>query len=297
MVNTLGMTLMLIRPGSFDMGSGEEDQKWAIAHGGHSGWVENEGQPVRVKLTRSYWIGATEVTMGQFRQFVDEAHYRCQAERGNAPLIWNTTQQGWEKKKGRSWAKPGFRQTSDHPVTCMTWFDASAFCEWLTDRERELGFISTNQLYRLPTEAEWEFACRGNQHSRYAWDGPFEQAQDYANVVDSTPLPDGSIWKGPHYPWKDGHAFTAPVASFKPTRNRLYDMHGNVWEWCQNFFYRYPDSKQIDPMGPTNGTKRMLRGGSWDNNAGSFRATIRRDAFPLFSADTTGFRVVLTDIR
>jgi formylglycine-generating enzyme required for sulfatase activity len=177
----------------------------------------------------------------------------------------------------------------------VSWRDAVAFTEWLTARERRRGLLGPRERYRLPTEAEWEYVSRAGGPSRYAWGEWAADAIDYANVLDSTPLPDGSRWRARHFPWQDGHAFTSPVGSFRTVPLGLHDLHGNVWEWCANGFYAYPGLLQTDPAGPGDSRVKVMRGGSWDNYAGTFRCAVRRKGLSTFSSDATGFRVVLSE--
>lgn len=287
-VNSVGMALVRIPAGTFTRGSSAEEKAWARDHGGRPEWIGREPEPARVRIARAFWIGETEVTIAQFRRFVKASGYRTVAEREEGPLAWSMAERGWLPQPDRSWANPGFPHDDSHPAVCLNWKDAQAFCRWLTERERAENRIGTNDVYRMPFESEWEYACRERRAGRFAWGDEPEGAARHANVLDETPLPDGSRWNAPHMPWTDGWAFTAPVGSFAPAAYGLRDQHGNAWEWCR------PDEASADEAADAtnNGMPHWLRGGSWDNAPGNVRCASRRPAPKDFASDTTGFRVV-----
>jgi formylglycine-generating enzyme required for sulfatase activity len=202
-------------------------------------------------------LGAHEVTVGQFRQFVSAIAYQTQAERdGQSPRYFGPSAE-WRPDRGASWQSPGISQTVEHPVVHVTWNDAAAFCEWLSNKE--------GQKYRLPTEAEWEYADRAGSTTTYPWGNDAESAAEYANLADASLK---KAYRGWHYgmnPWDDGHAQTAPVGSLRPNAWGLYDMSGNVREWCGDWFLTdyYTSSPATDPPGPANGRSRALRGAAW----------------------------------
>ena len=295
--NSVGLVLVRIPPGELIMGSTTQEQIWARKYGVTETWLARETPITRVLITYPFAIAATEITVHQYRQFCNSADYRSRGHRGNRPLVWDRQTQGWSKEADRTWENLTIPQSSNHPVVCLTWDDADAFCTWLTAKERTASLIQKDQRYRLPTEAEWQHACSGGTKTYFAWGDNVADAQHYANVVDSTPLPNGSVFKVPHMPWKDGYAFTAPVASFRPTALGLFDMHGNAWEWCDGYLYSYSGGVQTNSANAHKGSQRVLRGGSWDNYAGSFRSNARRSVSPNFSSDTTGFRIVLVAER
>jgi formylglycine-generating enzyme required for sulfatase activity len=291
--NSQDMVMVYITPQRFSVGSTENQKTWAVTHHARKSWVKNEGPVTPVVLTYPYWIGQTEVTVDQYRRFTRDTGYQSAAHQDIIPLTWTDHEHMWQPVPGRTWEDPGWPQAYNHPVVCLTWHDARAYCAWLTQTDQSKGIIGPHLRYRLPTEAEWQYACRNTQTTHYAWGNDPVQAFRYANILDATPLPDGSIWKATHFPWQDGYAFTAPVATFAPNAFGLYDMHGNAWEWCENRFYTHTGTPLTNPVCGATWGKHMLHGGSWDNNPGSFRCTIRRTARRNFSSDTTGFRVVL----
>jgi formylglycine-generating enzyme required for sulfatase activity len=132
-----------------------------------------------------------------------------------------------EEVEGLNWRKPGFDQQSTHPVTCVSWDDATAFCQWLS---REDG-----RTYRLPTEAEWEYACRAGTDTLFFWGDDPDAGEGYLNAADETGTPDGRSWTH-KFNFKDGYAATSPVGRFKPNAFGLHDMLGNVWEWCSDWY-------------------------------------------------------------
>ena len=148
----------------------------------------------------------------------------------------------------------------------------------LTQRERAAGRIPTNCVYRLPTEAEWEYACRAWTSTRFSYgDDP-----DYSNLDQ--------------YAWYDANSGAAshPVGQKLPNPWGLYDMHGNVWEWCQDWFGVYPGGTALDPQGPATGAYRVVHGGRWNGNAGDCRSARRfSSASPSLQLHYVGFRVVL----
>jgi formylglycine-generating enzyme required for sulfatase activity len=171
--------------------------------------------------------------------------------------------------------------TSDrHPVVYVSSLDAMKFCQWLSMRERK--------KYRLPTEAEWEYAAKGTTGRRYPW-GNFDKRGDLANFAD----------KNTSFAWSDrqiddGYAESSPVGSFPRGASPfgIEDMAGNVWEWCGDFFEQYKPAPKIDPRGPTVGAKRVHRGGSWKSRFASLRTTTRSANLPNFSCNDLGFRIV-----
>ena len=153
-------------------------------------------------------------------------------------------------------AKVGFDQTDDHPVVCVSWNDAAEFCKWLSHKE--------GKLYRLPTEAEWEYACRAGTTTRYACgDDPesWPKRPTWPTPRSRTEAPK----LVPTIAASDGYLFTAPVGRFRPNAFGLYDMHGNAWEWCADWYADdyYSWTEATDPLGPGVGTERVRRGGSW----------------------------------
>src|SRR5262249_6798212 len=155
-----------------------------------------------------------------------------------------------------SWRNTGWKQTDDYPVVNITWNDALAFCKWLSEKEK--------REYRLPTEAEWEFACRAGTQTRFYSGDDLTSLKGFANIADVSLKQKVGADPKP-YPFKyvefdDGFAFTAPVKSFRPNAWGLFDMHGNVSQWCADGKRTYVMGSVSDPVGPDSGP-RVARGG------------------------------------
>lgn len=280
-VNSIGMQLRLIPAGAYRMGSPESEK----------GRRPNERPLETVTLDRAFLMGAHEVTVGQFRTFVESTGYQTEAERDGAGGFGIDFETGEVvRSSGISWRDPGFpgfEQTDDHPVVLVSWRDADAFCRWLSAIE--------GRTYRLPSEAEWEYACRAGTSGRY-WSGEqSESLHGVANVADASlhrrmPLRENAA------PFNDGHPFTAPVGSFRPNAFGLHDMHGNVWEWC-NDVYRDAVSDEPVVVVTHEGDRdnfRSIRGGGWLNGPDRNRAAQRVYFGPSFRyCLLSGFRVVV----
>ena len=167
-----------------------------------------------------------------------------------------------------------------HPVVYVTSLEAVKFCEWLSQKD--------GKTYRLPTEAEWEFAARGTDNRKYPW-GNNDGRRDLANFADAST---SFAWRDPRI--DDGYPITSPVGSFPSGASffAIEDMAGNVWEWCLDFSYPYAGSPKQNPRGPASGIQRMYRGGSWKSRFTNLRATARSSNAPNYSCNDLGFRVV-----
>jgi eukaryotic-like serine/threonine-protein kinase len=259
-VNSLGMVLVRVPPGEFLMGSADADPT-----------ARPEEKPQHlVRLKKSFYLGAYEVTVGQFRAFVEATGYRTKAEEdGKGGAIYDVKRKKVVKDSSLSWRRPGYwrPQADDEPVVQVTWHDAIAFCEWLTERE---GID-----YRLPTEAEWEYACRAGSSGRWCFGD------------DPAPLGD--------YAWTRENAGFIPhaVGTKRPNAFGLCDMHGNVWEWCQDRYAApYPPGPEENPKGPSEGHERVVRGGSWDfPEVERTRSAERHHHTSSYRYYTIGFRV------
>ena len=267
-VPDLGLVLMPIKAGSFMMGSPatEEDRG------------KDEAQH-KVTLTKSYWLGKYEVTQGEFAAFVRATGHKTTPESGGYAYVFEGGK--YEKKTGALWRTvyPGDKR----PVVCISWTDAMAFCAWLTDRERGAGRLPSGYEYRLPTECEWEYACRSGTQTAFAYGASLSSRQ--ANFDGDYPY--GGGVKGPDL------GKTVDVGSYKPNGWGLYDMHGNVWEWCLDWYGDYPAGPATDPVGPRTGSYRVNRGGGWFNSAGICRAAFRGRGDPARPGTDLGFRVAL----
>jgi formylglycine-generating enzyme required for sulfatase activity len=289
------MTLVLIPAGTFTMGSTEEDlkavrQKWPEVK---DGWFTDEKPAHKVTISKAFWMGKQEVTVGQFRRFVEAMGYRTDAEKGTGSTKGAvvTTEGKVKIAEDASWRNPYFKQTDDHPVVCVSWNDARAFVDWLnaTDKARP-----ARATYRLPTEAEWEYACRAGTTTWYQWGDDPDKGKGWCNAADLTAkkvFPDWTDWT--RFNWDDGFVYTAPVGSFKANAFGLHDMHGSILEWCQDWYGQYKEGDQTDPGGPESGEPRVLRGGSWNNYAWLLGSASRHRYPPVSRGDDVGFRVVL----
>jgi formylglycine-generating enzyme required for sulfatase activity len=161
-----------------------------------------------------------------------------------------------------------------------------AFCDWLSKQER--------RRYRLPTEAEWEYACRAGTKTMYFTGDDTKQLAQAAIVYDEQTAAIFPQWKEHAARGGDGHEFTAPVGSLRPNGFGLYDMHGNVWEWCADWYGEdyYANSPVDDPQGPRSGKVRVRRGGSWQTWPFYCRASFRNWNTPDTRYVLVGFRVV-----
>jgi len=170
-----------------------------------------------------------------------------------------------------------FTSNTNDPVDSVTWIQATNYCAIRTQRELAAGLIPAGTQYRLPTEAEWEYACRAWTSTQFFYgDDP-----GYTNLTS--------------YAWYSANSggSTQPVGLKLSNPWGLYDMAGNVWEWCQDWYGPYPGGSTTDPQGPNSGTERMLRGGSWFNTANYCRSAQRDSGNPAGSNTNIGFRVVL----
>lgn len=298
--NTLGMTLVRIPAGEFLMGSEEPmaslQRHFPLMEQERLEELRDEAPVHRVRITRDFYLGRTEVTVGQFRRFVQASGYVVESiADGTGAYGYNAqhTHRAAERSEqfeGRdtrySWLHPGFAQTDEHPVVNITWNDAQAMAQWLTKTE--------GTTYRLPTEAEWEYAARAGTHTRYhGGDDP----QVLLNTANSFDRQAKELW--PKFarhalPGSDGYTFTAPVASFAPNAFGLYDMHGNVWEWTADLYGEnyYAQSPADDPKGPQEGRNYVRRGGSWHTWPLYLRSSYRNWNSPQTRYVLLGMRLV-----
>ncbi len=270
--NSIGMKLRLIPPGEFLMGSSETElaQETRIAREKHMlEWVfaflPFEPPQHHVTLTKPFGIGIYEVTRGQFRQFVDATGYITESEKSGkggtgfkSRAIVDGLEFSWKTDLG--YEPP---QTDESPVVNVSWNDAAEFCKWLSEKEGE--------TYRLPSEAEWEYACRGGNPGRFCFGDDSALIHKYGWIGDGLRQGARRVGEGA------GNSFG------------LFDMHGNVWEFCQDFHGPYPDMAVTDPTGPVSGDLRVGRGGTWGTYAELSRSAYRSSG--NHGAFSAGFRV------
>ena len=280
--NSLGMDFALAPPGEFKMGDTVSprvaDRRWP----GASPAFYQDAQPRHgVKLTRPVLIGAYEVKRAEFARFVKETGYKTDAERKGEARAFRVSH--WAMTKGVTWKKPLFAQTSDHPVVCVSWLDAKAFCAWLTKRDK--------LTYRLPTEAEWEYAARAGSQTTWYWGEDETGAQGRANIAGEG---EQVAWEYIFDGVRDGYTWTAPVGRFMPNALGLYDVIGNACEWCEDRYGAgyYSASPKDNPPGPAKGKRRVLRGGAWSSYPAIARSAYRDALWPDGACVNNGFRVV-----
>lgn len=275
------LELVAIPPGEFMMGSTKEEQAWAMAVTSElkEEYVKREGEaPRKATIKQGFWMGRTEVTAGQWKQFVSATGYVTDGEKNGESYGPPATDKPWAPVKGMSWRQPKvFALEDSQAVTCISWNDAEAFCEWLTVRERKAGRLPARLAVRLPTEAEWEYACRAATQTKFWWGESKEDGRDRLN------------WAGK----KDGQEFVAPVDSYG-ARGRngfgLADMLGNVWEWCLD---EYDATQAHEECYRGNPNERVLRGGSFSSSPGYVRCAYRYKDLPARSVLNNGFRVAV----
>jgi formylglycine-generating enzyme required for sulfatase activity len=289
-INSIGMHLVPIPEGVFQMGSGESAEQMGILDPSELLRFRDETPQHPVRLTQPFLMGKYEVTVGQFGQFVEQTGYKTEAERGDAgAYAYNANTHEFEWGKQFNWRNTGWAQTIDHPVVNVSWNDAVAFCHWLSERE--------GRIYRLPTEAEWEYACRAGSETRYSSGDAIEDLALAANLGDESfrriirPCYSNFVLVA----GREGAAFTTAVGKFAPNAFGLHDMHGNVFEWCSDFYAAtyYRESPLVDPTGPLCGTKQVIRGGSFFNSPFYSRSSFRNGFPPSSRVPYLGFRVVM----
>jgi sulfatase modifying factor 1 len=232
--NSIGMKLIWIPANEFDMGSSES---------------ETDEKPIhRVRISKGFWIGSTEVTQGQYKAIMED----------------------------EPWSGEKYVQVSDlNPAVYVSWENAVEFCRRLSQKE--------NRIYRLPTEAEWEYACRANSETRFSFGDNEKYLGEYAWYQDNT--------------WEIDQKYARQVGQKYPNAFGLYDMHGNAWEWCSDWYDEkfYSESQKTDPQGPGSGRFRVIRGGSWHFTPWRCRSAARSGQLPYVKFMSFGFRVVLED--
>jgi len=246
--NTIGMKLKLIKPGAFKMGSPDSDKDAS----------DDEKPQHNVEITRPFYLGVYPVTKGQFAAFAKDDGYRTEAETAAFDYTWRNPPGGLLLFT--------YTQTDNDPVVYVSWNDAAKFCEWLSKKE--------GKTYELPTEAEWEYACRAGTTTPYSFPDP-KDLGDYA--------------------WYNGNSglHTHPVGEKKPNPWGLYDMQGNVWQWCADWRGPYDKNDIKDPKSKGSANGHSGRGGSWSSVPRFCRSANRGGYGPDLHPVSDGFRVVL----
>ncbi len=242
--NSIDMKLVYIPAGSFMMGSSLSAAQLVREYDTKEEDVTDEFPQHQVRISKSFWMGQTEVTQGQYESVMNA--------------------QPWS-------GKDYVREDANNPAVFVNWDDAATFCRKLSQQE--------GKLYRLPTEAEWEYACRAGTTARFSFGDSDSSLGDYAWFCDNAYAVDQN--------------YAHPVGQKKPNPWGLYDMHGNVWEWCIGWYDKdyYSNSLSVDPN-PPSGHTASLRGGSWGCSEGDLRCTVRLRNNPTYRLNSLGFRVV-----
>ncbi len=273
--------MVLIPPGRFVMGVPPEESAREKSD-------DDDARPQHeVTIRHGFWLAKYPVTRAEFAVFVADTGY---VQSGGA-YGWVEAKRTWEPSDQFGWQNPGFAQTDRDPVVCVSADEADAYAKWLADK--------TGRRYRLPSEAEWEYAARAGTTTARFWGDDRNGARHYANVADRSlakrlkQKPDPERF----FPWDDGHPFTSPVGSFQPNGFGLYDMLGNVWEWVADHWHDdYGEAPNDGSAWTTPGSegRRVLRGGSWVGDPGGLRAGARNGIGTGSRDNYSGFRLART---
>jgi formylglycine-generating enzyme required for sulfatase activity len=209
-----------------------------------AGRRDNEGPQHPVTISKGFYLGKFEVTVGDFRQFVDATGYKTEAETSDGGRVW--TGSAWETKADANWKNPYIAQNDNHPVVQVSWNDAIRYCNWKSEWEgltpaytisgTDVKWNKSANGYRLPTEAEWEYACRAGT---------------------TTPYSSGSSVDSAGWYYSNSGGKTHEVGTKAANGWGMYDMHGNVWEWCWDWYGSYVSGPQTDPSGAASGADRV----------------------------------------
>ncbi len=241
-----GPELVVIPAGEFTMGSPEDEIDRGADEAGHP-----------VTIPKPFAMGRHEVTIGQFRRFVDATGHVTEGERGGGCGFWDGDR--WGMTRDKHWQQPGFPVDDEHPAVCVSWNDALVYARWLSEQ--------TGETYRLPTEAEWEYAARAGSTTPFHFGATLDT--DQANYYGEEAYGEGQPG--------EYRSATVAVGQFPANAWGLHDMHGNVWEWtCSGYNPEYQEweSECIDPR--FSGIHRVIRGGSWDYPPRHLRAATRQ---------------------
>ncbi len=255
-----------IQPNTFIMGSDVQGRQMG----------PDELPAVEVTITEPFMIAVTQVTRAQFSVFAEET--------GHRPRLgcWTYTQYGWAQDEKANWRDPGFAQTETDPVVCVSRDDALAYIDWLSSRD--------GRRYRLPSEAEWHLASAANLATPF-WGTQYDIC-DFGNVPDLTSK--NKTAKAGE-PCSDGALYTAPVASYKPNPNGLFDMIGNAWEWTSDCWTGSYEGLPSDgsPLTDAACAEFTLRGHSWTDAPGPVRPQTRYSLSPAARQSMVSFRIAL----
>ena len=263
--------MVAIPPGRFTMGLlGTEERS--------EGYDGEEEPRHDVEIAHVFALGRGAVTLGAFSAFIAETNH----DMGESAFVLNGDK--WENTPGRGWRDPGFAQGDDHPVTCVSWHDAQAFIAWLNER---LALTDRPDAYRLPSEAEWEYACRAGTKTPFSFGASI--TTDQANF-------NGTAGYGGAQPSMIWRKATTPVGRFPANAFGIYDMHGDAWEWCEDAWNKTYDGAPADgaPWRTGDAALRVLRGGSWYDPPQVCHSAVRDRYNPTVRGSFCGFRLART---
>ena len=263
--------MVAIPPGRFTMGSPDSEERWDSYDG--------EEEPRHdVNIEHVFALGRTAITLDTFSAFVADTNH----EMGDSAFALNGDK--WEDTQGRGWRNTGFAQAGDHPVTCVSWHDAQAFIEWLNAR---LSLTGQPDAYRLPSEAEWEYACRAGTQTTFSFGDTITTDQaNFNGTAKYGGAPPSMVWR----------KATTPVGQFPANAFGLYDVHGNSWDWCEDAWNENYESAPVDgsPWRTGDASLRLIRGGSWYMPAQYSRSAMRNRRNPSDRYSYVGFRLART---
>ena len=264
--------MVVVPAGSFTMGSPDDEE----------GRVEEEGPQHTVTIGKPFAVGKFHITVDEFTAFVTETGHDAGSK------CWTLEHDTYAERPARSWRNPGYSQNGSHPVVCIDWNDAKAYVAWLARK--------TGRAYRLLTESEWEYAARGRTapgaYPRFSFGNDESDLCRYGNGLDEADKSQIAA-NSRVAPCRDGYAHTSPVASFAANGFGLFDMQGNAWQLTEDCYHESYVGAPSDGSAWTSGycSRRVARGGSWDNYPGFLRAAFRYGFDADFRSSTLSLRV------
>ena len=264
--------LLLVPAGEFSMGSPTDE----------TGRSEDEGPAIKVKIGKAFYLGRTEITVADFARFVAATGYETDAAVTGC-YLWRGGNLVLERQA--DWLTlPGFASRPDYPAVCLSWRDAFRYTEWLSEQ--------TGARYRLPTEAEWEYAARAGTRGARFWGAQTDRACEHANVADLSFRTMYATLPRQIHNCDDGFAQSAPVASFRANAFGLHDVLGNVWEWTCSVLSRLTTGEGERCVNFWTPGERVFRGGGWYIPPAGVRSAHRNAGGSGSQSVSIGFRVV-----